>query len=92
MGLIPIFKIWNIVSYNSVDKEEIKLIMICVRTQLFTIDYCRIAHPGDNSKSGLPIVDWSPVLMNQSISRISIPVHYFFCLKNCVKSLQEELK
>ena len=36
MALIPIFKNSNIVSYNSVDKEEIKLIMICVRTQLFT--------------------------------------------------------
>ena len=36
MALIPIFKIWNTVNYNSVDKEKIKLIMICVRTQLFT--------------------------------------------------------
>ena len=69
MALIPIFKIWNIVNCNSVDKEKIKLIMIvcahsCLQT---TINYCGIAHPGDNSKSGLPIVDWSPVLMYQSM-------------------------
>ena len=57
MALIPIFKIWNTVSYKSVDKEKIKLIMICVRAQGLqtTIDYCGIPHSGDNSKSGLPI-------------------------------------
>ena len=46
MALIPIFKIWNIVNCNSVDKEKIKLIMIvcahsCLQT---TINYCGIAH------------------------------------------------
>ena len=56
MALLPIFKICNIVTQKSVDKEKLNIIMICVRTQLFTtIDYCGIAHPGDNSKSGLPI-------------------------------------
>ena len=53
------------------------IIMICVRTQT-TIDYCGIAHLGNNSKSGPPI---------------SLPVHYFFCLfNNRVKSLQDLLK
>ena len=37
MALIPIFKIWNIVRYNPVDKEKIKfIIIICVRAKLFT--------------------------------------------------------
>ena len=35
---------------KSADKEEINIIMICLQT---TIDYCGIAHPGHNSKSGL---------------------------------------
>ena len=43
---------------KSVDKQKIGIIMICVRAHRClqtTIDYWRIAHPGHNSKSGLPI-------------------------------------
>ena len=29
MALIPIFEIWNIVAYKSVEKEKTKIIMIC---------------------------------------------------------------
>ena len=97
MALIPIFKIWNTVRYNSVDKEKIKLIMICVRTQFTNID--RLLRnssswrqfkirSADRRLVPCPNV---PVYANRSC--ISIPVHYFFCLlKNHVKSLQEELK
>ena len=38
------------VTLKSVDKEEIYIIMVCLQT---TIDYCGIAHPGDNLKSVL---------------------------------------
>ena len=50
MALIPLFKIWNIVSYKSVDKEKIKLIMICVHAQMFTNNHRLLwnSHPGDN--------------------------------------------
>ena len=42
---------------KTVDKEKINIfISVCVHRYLqTTIDYCRIAHPGNNSKSGLPI-------------------------------------
>ena len=33
MALIPIFEIGNIVTYKSVDKEKIKVIMICAHAQ-----------------------------------------------------------
>ena len=44
-------------SYKSVDKEKIKLIMIYVRAQMFTNNHriLPIFHSGDNSKSGPPI-------------------------------------
>ena len=33
MALIPIFEVQNIVTYKSVDKEKIKIIMICAHAQ-----------------------------------------------------------
>ena len=33
MALIPIFEIRNIVTYKSLDKEKIRIIMICVHAQ-----------------------------------------------------------
>ena len=84
MALIVIFKIWIIVSYKSVDKEKIKLIMICVRTQMFTNSHRLLW----NSPS------WRQFkIRSADRGRISLSVHYFFCLfKNRVKTLQEELK
>ena len=58
MALIPIFKICNIVTQKSVDKEKLNISMMCVCAHSClqtTMDYCGIAHPGVNSKSGLPI-------------------------------------
>ena len=34
MALIPIFEIWNIVAYKSVDKEKVKIIVICVHAHM----------------------------------------------------------
>ena len=36
MALMPIFKIGNMVTQKSVDKEKLNIIMICVRAQMFT--------------------------------------------------------
>ena len=36
MVLIPRFGICNIVTYNSVDKEKIKIILICAHAQMQT--------------------------------------------------------
>ena len=84
MVLIPIFKIWNIVSYKSVDKEKIKLIMICVHAQMFTNNHKLLRNSPSWRQFKIRCADRG---------RISLPVHYFFCLfKNRVKSLQEELK
>ena len=33
MALIPLFEIRNIVTYKSVDKEKIKIILICMHAQ-----------------------------------------------------------
>ena len=100
MALIPIFEIWNIVtvSYNSVDKEKIKLIMICVHTQLFTNNDRLLRNSPSWRQFKIRSADCRmvpcpnvPVYADRS--HISIPVHYFFCLlKNRVKSLQVELK
>ena len=66
------------------DKEKINIIMICVRAQLFTNNHRLLR----NSPS------WRQFkIRSADQGRISLPVHYFFCLfKNRVKSLQEELK
>ena len=98
MALIPIFKIWNIVNYNPVDKEKIKLIMIDVRTQLFTNNDRLLQNSPSWRQFKIRSADRrlvpspnGPVYADRS--RISILVHYFFCLlKNRVKSLQQELK
>ena len=34
MTLLPIFEIWNIGTYKLVDKEKIKIIMICAHAQM----------------------------------------------------------
>ena len=34
MTLVPIFKIWNIVTYKSVGKEKIKIIIISAHIQM----------------------------------------------------------
>ena len=98
MALIPIFKIWNNVSYNSVDKEKIKLIMICVHAQLFT-NSDRLLRNSPSWRqfkirsADRRLVPCPNVPVYADRSHISIPVHNFFCLlKNRVKSLQEELK
>ena len=84
MALTPIFKIWNIESYKSVDKEKIKFIMICVHTQMFTNNHRLLR----NSPSCQQFK-----IRSSDRGHISLAVHYFFCLfKNRVKSLQEELK
>ena len=63
---------------------EIYVIMICVRTQMFT----------NNHKLLRNRPSWRQLkIRSANLGRISLPVHYFFCLlKNHVKSLQEELK
>ena len=72
------------VTQKSVDKEKINIIMICVRTQMFTNNHRLL----DNSPS------WPQFkIRSGDRGRISFPVHYFFCLcKKSVKSLQKELK
>ena len=98
MALIPIFKIWNTVNYNPVDKEKIKLIMICVRTQLFTNNDRLLRNSPSWRKFKIRSADRRLVPcpnlpVNADRILISILVHYFFCLlKNHVESLQEELK
>ena len=85
-------------NYNSVDKEKINLIMICVRTQLFT-NNDRLLRNSPSWRqfkirsADLRLVPCPNVPVYADRSLISILVHYFFCLlKNRVKSLQEELK
>ena len=34
MALIPLFDIWNIVTYKSLDKQKIKIIMICAHAHM----------------------------------------------------------
>ena len=34
MALIPIFENWNVVTYKSVDKEKIQVIMLCVHAEM----------------------------------------------------------
>ena len=84
MALIPIFKIWNIVSYKSVDKGKIKLIMICVRAHMFTNNHRLLRNSPSWRQFKIRYADQGG---------IALPVHYFFCLfKNSVKLLQEEFK
>ena len=66
------------------DKEKISIIMICARTQMFTNNHRLLG----NSPS------WPQFkIRSTDRGRISLPVHYFFCLFNkSVKSLQKELK
>ena len=84
MALIQIFKIWNIVSYKSVDKEKIKLIKICVRAQMFKNNHRLL----QNSPS------WRQFkIMSADQGCISLPIHYFFCLfKNRVKIIARRIK
>ena len=71
MALILIFNIWNIVTYKSVDKEKIKLIMICVHAQMFT----------NNHRLLWNSPFWRPFkIRSANRGRILLPVHYFFCL------------
>ena len=58
--------------------------MICAHDQMFTNNHrlLQIAHSWPQFK-----------IRSADQGRISLPVHYFFCLlRNRVKSLQEELK
>ena len=73
MALIPIFKILNIVTQKSVDKEKMNIIMICVRTQMFT-----------NNDSLLWNSPSLPQFKIRSADQggISLPAYYFFCLFN----------
>ena len=66
------------------DKEKINIIMICVRAQMFSNNHRLLW----NSQS------WRQFkIRSADQGRISLMVHYFFCLfKNRVKSLKEELK
>ena len=61
MALKPRFEIGNIVTYKSIDKEKIKIIMICVHTQCKQkqpkIQWSRT--PGHKSKSGRPVRSYS---------------------------------
>ena len=61
MALIPIFEIVNIVTCNSVDKEKIKIIMICVHPQCKQNKqrYYRIEHAGHKSKFSWPVRPYS---------------------------------
>ena len=60
MAFTPIFEFLNTVDYKSVDKEKIKIIMICVHAQ------CKqkqtkilIEHADHKSKSGRPVRPYS---------------------------------
>ena len=56
MALIPILEICNIVTYKSVDKEKIKIIMMSKRNvNKNNQTYYRIDHAGHKSKSGQPV-------------------------------------
>ena len=61
MALIPIFEIVNIVTCNSVDKEKIKIIMICVHPQCKQNKqrYYRIEHACHKSKFSWPVRPYS---------------------------------
>ena len=71
MALIPIFEIVNIVTCNSVDKEKIKIIMICVHPQCKQNkqSYYRIEHAGHKSKFSWPVRPYSTKMSKQCKNR-----------------------
>ena len=57
MALIPIFKIWNIVTYNQLIRSQLRLLWF-VHTHNVNKNkqrYYRIKHAGHKSKSGQPV-------------------------------------
>ena len=78
--MIPIFVIWNIVTYKSSDWQEIKIIMICAHIQLQTKTTKDMITAGHYSKSGRPVRPYSTsgtlclLFVQQTCQNIARPI------------------